>query len=159
MDILQKEYVRSIRQVNLYNLTHEMQRHEWNFARLLLLLVLFLLALCHSLCPFNFRLGLILRFGRMSKYDHMYFPCDVRKFKWDEYCYNYTLGLLRYIGQETLDDFDRARRRMRKFRIAHFFVLIIYYSLLALIFYGFSHLFSINAMVSGLIHYTLDVVE
>lgn len=77
----------------------------------------------------------------------MYFPCDVRKFNWDAYCYNYTLGLLRYIGNETLDNFDEARRRMRKFRVAHFFVLIVYYSLLALIYYAFGHLLGINEKI------------
>lgn len=77
----------------------------------------------------------------------MYFPCDVRKFNWDAYCYNYTLGLLRYIGNETLDEFDQARRRMRKFRIAHYFVLIAYYTLLAAIYYGLGHIFGINSTI------------
>lgn len=85
----------------------------------------------------------------MTAADKKFFPSDVRKFDWDSYCYNYNLGLLRYIGNENLDDFDGARRRMRKFRIAHFFVLIIYYSILALIYYGLGRLFGINAMLSS----------
>lgn len=116
---------------------------------------LFSLSFCHlpfAVARFLFTLivlylGFILRFNRMSKHDHIYFPCDVRKFNWDAYCYNYTLGLLRYIGQETLEDFDQARRRMRKFRIAHYFVLIIYYSLLASIIYGLGYLFGINEII------------
>lgn len=85
----------------------------------------------------------------MSEYDKKFFPSDVRKFDWDSYCYNYTLGLLRYIGNETLDDFEPARRRMRKFRIAHFFVLVIYYTLLALLYYGLGRLFGINDILGG----------
>lgn len=83
----------------------------------------------------------------MSEYDRKYFPSDVRRFNWDAYCYNYNLGLLRYIGQEELDDFEPARRRMRKFRFAHFFVLVIYYSILAFVYYGLGHLLGINDFI------------
>lgn len=83
----------------------------------------------------------------MSEHDKVYFPSDVRKFNWDAYCYNYNLGLLRYIGQEELEDFEPARRRMRKFRIAHLFVLIIYYSILACVYYGLGQLLGINNFI------------
>lgn len=157
MDILQKKYVRCIQQVNIYNFGHMQcnaaHTHTHHSAFLILFCSFLFFSLSHSLtCPWPsldccLRWGFILRFNRMSKYDHIYFPCDVRKFNWDAYCYNYTLGLLRYIGQETLEDFDQARRRMRKFRIAHYFVLIIYYSFLASIFYGLGYLFGINAII------------
>lgn len=85
----------------------------------------------------------------MCEYDKQFFPSDVRKFNWDAYCYNYNLGLLKYIGNETLDDFEPARRRMRKFYIAHFFVLCIYYSLLATFWFYFGRLFGINNLISS----------
>lgn len=85
----------------------------------------------------------------MHEHDKQYFPSDVRKFHWDSYCYNYNLGLLRYIGNETLDDFEPARRRMRKFYIAHFFVLIIYYSLLATFYFYMGRLFGINDLIAS----------
>lgn len=88
---------------------------------------------------------------RMNEYDKQYFPCDVRKFQWDSYCYNYNLGLIRYIGNETLDDFEPARRRMRRFYIAHFFVLVIYYSLLAIFYFYLGRLFGINGLIASLI--------
>lgn len=85
----------------------------------------------------------------MSKYDQSYFPSDVRKFNWDSYCYNYNLGLLRYIGKDTLDDFEPARRRMKKIYVAHFFVLVIYYSLLALFYFYLGRLLGINNLISS----------
>lgn len=84
----------------------------------------------------------------MNEHDQSYFPSDVRKFQWDAFCYNYNLGLLRYIGKETLQDFEPARRRMRKFYVAHCFLLVIYYSLLATFFFYLGRLFGINAMIS-----------
>lgn len=88
---------------------------------------------------------------RMHEHDVQFFPSDVRKFKWDSYCYNYNLGLLRYIGNEQLGDFEPARRRMRKFYIAHFFVLVIYYSLLATFYFYMGRLFGINGLISSFI--------
>lgn len=87
--------------------------------------------------------------NRMNEHDKIHFPSDVRKFHWDSYCYNYNLGLLRYIGNEALEDFEPARRRMRKFHIAHKFVLIIYYSLLALFYFYLGRLFGINNLISS----------
>lgn len=86
---------------------------------------------------------------RMNDYDKQYFPSDVRKFQWDSYCYDYNLGLLRYIGNEVLNDFEPARRRMRKFYIAHFFVLVIYYSLLAIFYFYMGRLFGINNLIAS----------
>lgn len=88
-------------------------------------------------------------FSRMHEYDKQYFPSDVRKFVWDSYCYNYNLGLLRYIGNEVLEDFEPARRRMRKFYVAHFFVLIIYYSILATFYFYMGRLFGINGLIAS----------
>lgn len=82
--------------------------------------------------------------GRMSVDDQKFFPSDASKYNWNEYRYNYYLGLLRYIGLETLDDFAPAKSRMMKFKIAHFFVLIIYYAILASIYYFIGHLLGIN---------------
>lgn len=86
---------------------------------------------------------------RMSKHDQLYFPSDVRKFNWDEYCYNYNLGLLRYIGNDTLTDFEPARKRMKKFYVAHFCVLVIYYSLLGLFYFYLGRLLGINNLISS----------
>lgn len=92
----------------------------------------------------------------MSPPDQIYFPSDVRKYSWDEYRYNYHLGLLRYIGLESLQDFGPARKRMYKFRIAHFFVLVIYYSLLAAFWYFIGYLFGINNYIRNtLVDYNL----
>lgn len=88
----------------------------------------------------------------MDEYDKQYFPSDVRKFQWDSYCYNYNLGLLRYIGNEELGDFEPARRRMRKFYIAHFFVLVVYYSLLATFYFYLGRLFGINGLIASQIN-------
>ncbi|XP_031634319.1 fatty acyl-CoA reductase wat-like [Contarinia nasturtii] len=88
-------------------------------------------------------------YERMCDHDKAYFPSDVRNFQWDAYCYNYNLGLLRYIGNETIEDFEPARRRMRKFHIAHLFVLAIYYTLLALLYYYLGRLFGINNLISS----------
>lgn len=83
----------------------------------------------------------------MTIHDQKYFPSDVRKYNWYEYRYNYHLGLLRYIGIESLVDFEPARRRMTKFKIAHYIVLVCYYSLLAAFYYLFGHLFGINNII------------
>lgn len=88
----------------------------------------------------------------MSVHDKKYFPSDVRKFNWDSYCYNYNLGLLRYIGNEDLDDFEPARRRMRKFRLAHKFVLVVYYTILATLYYFVLHMVGINGLVRSFYH-------
>lgn len=85
----------------------------------------------------------------MCEHDKLFFPSDVRTFNWDTYCYNYNLGLMRYIGNEILGDFEPARRRMRKFYIAHFFVLVIYYSFLATFYYYFGRLIGINKLISS----------
>lgn len=85
----------------------------------------------------------------MNENDKIFFPSDVRKYDWDSYAYNYNMGLLRYIGKDSLENFDAARRRMRNFRIAHYFVLAFYYSFLALIYYALGRLFGINNMLSN----------
>lgn len=82
--------------------------------------------------------------NRMTKDDMKFFPSDTRNYNWEDYRYNYHLGLLRYIGQDTLDEFGPARKRMFRFKIAHFFVLIVYYSFLASIYYFFGELCGIN---------------
>lgn len=87
----------------------------------------------------------------MSPSDQLYFPSDVRKYNWDEYRYNYHLGLLRYIGLDTLEDFGPARRRALKFRIAHFFVLVIYYSLLAGFWYFIGHIIGFNDYIRNIL--------
>lgn len=86
---------------------------------------------------------------RMCEHDKLYFPSDVRKFHWDAYCYNYNLGLLRYIGNDDLEDFEPGRRRMRKFFVAHFFVLVIYYSLLAVFYFYLGRLMGINNLINN----------
>lgn len=96
---------------------------------------------------------------RMNENDKRFFPSDVRKYDWNSYAYNYNMGLLRYIGNDTLEDFDAARRRMRKFRIAHYFVLAIYYSFLALIYYGLGRLFGINNILSNWYDRLMDLVD
>lgn len=83
----------------------------------------------------------------MSIHDQKFFPSDARKYNWDEYRYNYHLGLLRYIGLETLDDFAPARKRMLRFKIAHFFVLIVYYAVLASVYYLIGHMLGINDVI------------
>lgn len=83
----------------------------------------------------------------MNEYDKTFFPSDVRKFDWDSFCYDYNMGLLRYIGQDNLENVEHARKRMRKFRIAHFFVLVIYYSLLALFYFYLGRLLGINQLI------------
>lgn len=88
----------------------------------------------------------------MCEHDKLYFPSDVRNFNWDAYCYNYNLGLLKYIGRDTLNDFEPARQRMRKFRVAHYFVLVIYYSLLATFYYYMGRLFGVNNLISSQIN-------
>lgn len=47
-----------------------------------------------------------------------------------------------------MDDFEPAHRRMRKFYIAHFFLLVIYFSLLALFYFYMGRLFGINQLIS-----------
>lgn len=83
----------------------------------------------------------------MTAHDQKFFPSDARKYSWNEYRYNYHLGLLRYIGLDTLDDFGPARKRMLKFKIAHFFVLVVYYALLASIYYFIGHMVGINDII------------
>lgn len=83
----------------------------------------------------------------MDVHDQKFFPSDTRNYNWDEYRYNYHLGLLRYIGLETLADFGPARKRMFRFKIAHFFVLIVYYALLASMYYFVGHMLGINNII------------
>lgn len=83
----------------------------------------------------------------MNEFDKLFFPSDVRKFDWDAFCYDYNMGLLRYIGKDNLENVEPARKRMRKFRIAHFFVLVVYYSLLALFYFYLGRLLGINQLI------------
>lgn len=83
-------------------------------------------------------------FCRMTDADHKFFPCDIRKFCWEEFRLNYHLGIMQHIGKETLDHFDDSRRRLRWFQIAHFIVLTIYYSTFAVITFYLSRFFGIN---------------
>lgn len=56
---------------------------------------------------------------------------------------------MRYIGNETIEDFEPARRRMRKFYVAHYIVLAIYYTLLALFYFYLGRLLGINKLISS----------
>lgn len=98
-------------------------------------------------------------FFRMNEYDKRYFPADVRNFEWDSFCYNYNLGLLRYIGKDNLNNFEPARRRMRKFRIAHFFVLIFYYTLLALFYFYLGRLIGVNQSISTFVDCIKNMIK
>lgn len=85
----------------------------------------------------------------MNAADMKFFPSDVRKYDWRQYRYNYHLGLLRYIGNIDLEDFSKARKRMQKFRIAHYFILVIYYLLLATFYFYFGRLLGINRAIEN----------
>lgn len=87
---------------------------------------------------------------RMNKYDKLFFPSDVRKFDWDSFCYNYALGMIRYIARENLESLESAGRRQLMLRIAHYFTLVIYYSLLALFYYYLGRLICINKSISSI---------
>lgn len=87
----------------------------------------------------------------MTKEDKLFFPSDVRKYDWDHFRYNYHLGLLRYVGNETVGEVDVARRRLLKFRVAHFIVLIFYYSMWFIFYYNLGRLFGINKNIEWLI--------
>lgn len=107
--------------------------------------------------PFNHSFAVSI--SRMNNYDRQYFPSDVRNFHWDSYCYNYNLGLLRYIGNEKLEDFAPARRRMRRFQIAHIFVLIVYYSLLAIFYFYLGRLTGVNNLISSQLNHIGDAFD
>lgn len=83
----------------------------------------------------------------MSSDDHLFFPCDVRKFQWEEFRLNYFLGMFQYIGKDSLDSIDANRKRLRKFQIAHYFVLFFYYAIIGWITYSLGRLFGFNAFV------------
>lgn len=85
----------------------------------------------------------------MTKDDHKFFPSDVRKYDWDQYRYNYHLGLLRYVGKETVADVEVARKRLFKFRVAHFVVLIFYYMMWAAFYFYLGRLFGINRAIES----------
>lgn len=85
----------------------------------------------------------------MNEYDKKFFPSDVRKFDWDKFCTSYALGIMHYLGKDDLEDFGPARRMTRIFRIAHFFVLVFYYSLLGLFYFYLGRFLGINQLFSS----------
>lgn len=85
----------------------------------------------------------------MDENDKKFFPSDVRKYDWDSFRYNYHLGLLRYVGNEEVADNEVARRRMLKFRIAHFVLLIFYYMMWLAFYFYLGRLFGINKTIES----------
>lgn len=76
--------------------------------------------------------------------DQKFFPCDIRKFSWAEFRINYYLGLVHYVGQEELNNFDAARVKYGKMEMAHRFVVIFYYVFLISLYYYFGKIIGIN---------------
>lgn len=81
----------------------------------------------------------------MSQEDREYFPIDVDRFNWQKFAPKYAIGLRKYIAKEPMDNLDRAKRKLEKLRIAHYCVLVIYYSLLAIFYFYLFKLCGINA--------------
>lgn len=68
---------------------------------------------------------------RMHPYDQVYFPCDVRKYKWDTYSFNYYHGIKRYLGN---DDINRSHTfvfKAKVLKISHILIKMLYYSFLS----------------------------
>ncbi|XP_035787730.1 fatty acyl-CoA reductase wat-like isoform X1 [Anopheles albimanus] len=70
---------------------------------------------------------------RLSPDDQIMFPCNVKKLVWVDYFWTYIHGLRKHIANEPLENLDEAIKRHKQMRILHFFILVAYYSVCALI--------------------------
>lgn len=80
----------------------------------------------------------------MAKCDQMFFPCDIRKFDWFNFRINYHLGLMKYIGLESLDHFDQARIKYKKLIYAHYIAIFAYYMFFGVVYYLLGRCLGIN---------------
>lgn len=92
----------------------------------------------------------ILLISRMDKNDQKYFPCDIRKFDWAEYRINYHLGLILYVGQEELNNFDAARKKYRIMAFCHSCVCIFYYAFFIMLYYFLGNILGVNDYLMNL---------
>lgn len=80
----------------------------------------------------------------MSADDKRFFPSDLRDYNFRDFSKVYYLGMRAYIMNEVEFDMSKAFKKVRYLQIAHAFVLIFYYSGMALLLYGLSHHFGFN---------------
>lgn len=80
----------------------------------------------------------------MSPDDKRFFPSDLRNYNFKDFSKVYYLGMRAYIMNEVEFDMSKAFKKVRYLQIAHAFVLIFYYSGLALLIYGLFHQFGLN---------------
>ncbi|XP_055918138.1 fatty acyl-CoA reductase wat-like [Eupeodes corollae] len=64
---------------------------------------------------------------RMTPEDRDFFPSDVRRYSWSAFLYDYLNGLKIYIGLESLDDAEKAKKKYKRLEIMHLFILCAYY--------------------------------
>lgn len=67
---------------------------------------------------------------RMHPYDQVYFPCDVRKYKWETYAFNYYHGIKRYLGNDDINRSHTYAVKARVLKVAHSLIKMLYYSFL-----------------------------
>lgn len=71
----------------------------------------------------------------MTPSDRQYFNVGAEKLDFAAYCENFLLGLRRHVMGETLDTLPAARKKRQIFRVLHFVTLIIYYLIIAMVFW------------------------
>lgn len=76
-------------------------------------------------------------YDRMSLADREFFPCDVRRFSFRNYCPAYLLGMRKYIGGEDMNvSQEQAKARFWRLKWLHRLVLGVYYAFLATVIYN-----------------------
>ena len=96
--------------------------------------------------------------SRMSKYDQDFYPSDVRRFNWSAFTLQYNNGLRVYISMEKLTISEASKRRYFYMKVAHVFVLILYYGLHCLVFGGIAMKLGFFAYIQRSISDTLEFI-
>lgn len=89
---------------------------------------------------------------RMHPYDKAYFPCDVRKYKWDTYSFNYYHGIKRYLGNDDINQTHTYVFKAKVLTVAHTIIKFLYYSFLAYLSFVILRKF-------GLFRYIADIFD
>lgn len=71
----------------------------------------------------------------MTPFDRKYFPVVNGNMDFLAYAPKYATGLRMYMAKEPMDNLEQARRKYTRQKIAHYSVLVVYYSLVAGFYY------------------------
>lgn len=67
----------------------------------------------------------------MHVYDREYFPCDVRKYNWDTYSFNYYHGIKRYLGNDDINQTQKYVFKAKVLTVVHLIIKTLYYMFLS----------------------------